>query len=97
MRTLYNVDQAANALGLSARTLSRMRLEGHGPQFIKLGGRVLYDPADLEKWVNANRYGSTSEYAESQSVSAHSSSLSPLQQRTVAGSSRPKREAGYDE
>lgn len=62
MKTLLAVKQAATTLGLSDRTLARMRLEGNGPVFLKLGGRILYDPDNLATWVNCQRFQSTSEY-----------------------------------
>lgn len=34
--------------------------EGHG--YSKLGRRVVYRPEDLEAWIVANRFQSTSEY-----------------------------------
>lgn len=54
--------EAARRLGLSASTLAKMRLYGTGPAYSKLGRRVVYAPADIEAWVSANRFNSTSEY-----------------------------------
>jgi excisionase family DNA binding protein len=54
--------EAARVLGLSASTLAKLRLTGGGPIYSKLGRRVLYRIDDLEEWVRARRYGSTSEY-----------------------------------
>ena len=54
---------AADRLGLSASTLAKMRLYGTGPAYSNLGRRVLYRPEDLEAWISANRFHSTSEYA----------------------------------
>jgi predicted DNA-binding transcriptional regulator AlpA len=49
---------AAQALGLSVRTVERYRADGSGPPFVKLSpgqaGRVRYRRADLESWI-ANR------------------------------------------
>ena len=57
---------AAAMLGLSPRTLERMRVEGTGPEFRKLGpgirSRVVYRPEDIRSWVEALSFGSTSEY-----------------------------------
>lgn len=52
-----NSEEAARILRLSARTLERMRVEGSGPR-----ARVLYRPADIEAWLDAQTYQSTSEY-----------------------------------
>ena len=53
--------QAAELLTLSARTLEKMRLEGRGPDFRKLGRRVVYHLADLESWAESGRRTSTSD------------------------------------
>ncbi len=52
---------AAALLHLSERTLERHRLTGTGPRFVKAGKRVLYRPADIDMWLAANTFGSTSE------------------------------------
>lgn len=54
---------AADALGVSERTLERWRVEGRGPRFVKLGKRVGYTEADLRAFVEAGRRQSTSESA----------------------------------
>ena len=38
----------ANRWRMSPRTLERWRFTGEGPQFIKLGGRVVYRLEDIE-------------------------------------------------
>lgn len=35
---------------MSARTLQRWRQNGQGPQYLKLGGRIVYRLADVEAW-----------------------------------------------
>jgi len=58
---LLNVREAAARLGLSKSTLDKMRCVGKGPRFIKSTDRaVRYDPADLEAWIAARRYGASS-------------------------------------
>lgn len=58
--------EAAAALRISRRTLERMRVDGTGPRYIKAGpgkrSRVLYRQADILSWLDAQTYGSTSEY-----------------------------------
>jgi len=63
---VVDVREAARRLGLSASTLAKMRLYGTGPNYSKLGSRVVYRAEDLEAWVEANRYRSTSEYTARQ-------------------------------
>ena len=59
---LCTTQQAAQRLCLSPSTLNKWRLTGGGPRFIKLNSKVLYDPADLDAWVDARKYDSTSEF-----------------------------------
>lgn len=52
---------AALLLGLSARTLEKHRCFGTGPLYRKLGGRIVYDLADLEAWAALGTRRSTSD------------------------------------
>lgn len=61
---LLDTKAAASWIGFSPGTLENWRTLGRGPKFIKSPGRrgkVLYDPADIEAWKEANRFQSTSE------------------------------------
>lgn len=58
---LLTVRETAERLGLGAGTLNNWRVTGEGPPFLKLGGRVLYDPADLAAWLDERRRKSTGE------------------------------------
>ena len=53
--------EAAFYLGLSARTLEKMRLSGHGPRFRKHGRYVRYHIDDLDAWSEGRRHQSTSD------------------------------------
>ena len=53
--------EAARVLGLSQSTLAKMRLNGNGPIYCKLGRRVVYRPADLEKWLKSRTTRDTSD------------------------------------
>jgi len=44
----FNQIELAARLHISPRTLERWRWAGEGPQFIKLGGRVVYRLEDVE-------------------------------------------------
>jgi len=44
---------AARYVGLSESTLAKLRLNGNGPVYCKLGRRVLYRPAGLEEWLQS--------------------------------------------
>ena len=54
-----NEHQAADVTGLSVKTLRRMRNEMRGPQYVKLGRRVIYSEADLASWLNDHRVETT--------------------------------------
>jgi predicted DNA-binding transcriptional regulator AlpA len=45
-----NTKQAAFYIGLSARTLEKMRLHGRGPRYRKHGRYVRYHISDLDAW-----------------------------------------------
>jgi predicted DNA-binding transcriptional regulator AlpA len=63
---LLTTPEAAKLLRLSRRTLEGMRVSGTGPRYFKLGpgkmAKVVYRTQDLERWLAAFQYGSTSEY-----------------------------------
>lgn len=61
MSHLLNQREASGLLRLSTRTLERLRLSGNGPQYVKLGRRVLYRDADLAEWIANRITRSTSE------------------------------------
>lgn len=61
MQDLLTVEQAALRCGVAAATLNNWRTLGRGPCFIKAGGRVAYDPADIEAWKAERRVSSTSQ------------------------------------
>ncbi|MEQ1718129.1 MAG: helix-turn-helix domain-containing protein, partial [Hyphomicrobium sp.] len=57
---------AAELLRISRRTLERMRVDGTGPRYLKVGpgkrSRVLYRQSEVLAWLERQTYGSTSEY-----------------------------------
>ncbi len=52
---------AAKFVGLSESTLAKLRLNGNGPAYCKLGRRVLYRPSDLEQWLESRITRDTSD------------------------------------
>lgn len=56
-----HTDEAALFLGLSRRTLEKLRTYGTGPLYRKLGGRVVYAVADLQEWADLRTVSSTSD------------------------------------
>lgn len=51
---LAKADEVAAYLGTSANQLNRLRYEGQGPAFVKLGRSVRYRWPDVHAWVDAN-------------------------------------------
>ncbi len=56
-----NTERAAKRVGLSKRTMERLRVTGGGPPFSRIANRIRYTPEDLDAWVLANRRKSTSD------------------------------------
>ena len=58
--------EAADLLRVSRRTLERMRIEGTGPRYLKVGpgkrSRVIYRQTDIITWLDRQSFASTSEY-----------------------------------
>ena len=62
MDRLLNTPEAAKILGLTPQYLKVLRLHGDGPPFVKVAHRaVRYRPSDLEEWIAARTFRSTSE------------------------------------
>jgi hypothetical protein len=59
--TLLNVKEAAKYLHCSPGHLNNLRVQGGGPPYTKKTGRVLYDTADLDRWLSDGKQRSTSE------------------------------------
>ncbi len=52
MTTLLDPKRTAQMLGgVSVKTLAKWRCAGGGPPFIKMGSRVLYAMADVERYI----------------------------------------------
>jgi predicted DNA-binding transcriptional regulator AlpA len=50
----------AERIGIKAKTLDNWRSTGGGPPYYKIGGRVVYDDAEVDDWLAARRRTSTS-------------------------------------
>ena len=53
--------EAARIVGLSESTLAKLRLNGNGPVYCKLGRRVVYRPVDLDHWLQSRTARETSD------------------------------------
>jgi len=47
--------EAAEYIGISEDTLYRLRANGEGPPFIKIGQILLYDTRDIDAWLATKR------------------------------------------
>jgi transposase len=65
---LMNTRQSAAYVGLSPRTMEDHRIKGTGATFRRLGNRVLYRLEDLDAWIDARAFSSTSEYPVAQAA-----------------------------
>ncbi|MBX5179931.1 helix-turn-helix domain-containing protein [Rhizobium lentis] len=48
-------NEAAAYIGKSPSWLNKTRMSGVGPVYMKIGGGVLYDTADLDAWLSGLR------------------------------------------
>lgn len=54
-RTVIDAIEVSKRTGLSARVLRRRRELGQEPVSFRLAGRVVYDPDDVDAWVERQR------------------------------------------
>ncbi|WP_353045147.1 helix-turn-helix domain-containing protein [Mesorhizobium sp. M1365] len=60
---IYSAKQAAELLGVSAKTSANWRCSGSsGLKFVKIGSRVGYLSVEIEEFLDCRAFGSTSEY-----------------------------------
>jgi len=59
-RRLHDPHEASSYLRVARQTLARWRCHGLGPPFVRIGGRIFYDRADLDAFIDANKFQSTS-------------------------------------
>jgi hypothetical protein len=60
--TVMRTREAAAFLKLAESTLCKMRCYRGGPAYLKAGARiVVYDQADLERWLDSRKRVSTSD------------------------------------
>lgn len=67
---LVSTKDAARHLGLSTAYLEKLRVEGGGCVYRKIGSRVLYDMVDLEAWAGSYTRRNTAEYRRSRQSNA---------------------------
>jgi excisionase family DNA binding protein len=55
--TLWTQREAADFLRCSPRTLERLRVEGEGPPYARVGRLVRYDPDAVRAWLKERTRG----------------------------------------
>jgi excisionase family DNA binding protein len=58
---LLSTAEAASYCGSTKSTFEKLRVLGGSAAYIKLGRKVVYDPADLDAWLTEKRRRSTSD------------------------------------
>jgi excisionase family DNA binding protein len=85
--------QAGTYVGLSRRTLEKMRTAGNGPAYRKHGRYVRYHIADLDAWSAARCKNSTPEYGDHPQSARHKRAAAkkdrPFSQQRKEVASRP--------
>ncbi|WP_395697197.1 helix-turn-helix transcriptional regulator [Methylocella sp.] len=61
-----NTSELAAYAGMSKGFFDKKRVFGGGPKYLKVGSRVVYDIADVDEWLAANRRTSTSDVASAE-------------------------------
>jgi predicted DNA-binding transcriptional regulator AlpA len=62
MAKVLNVKSAADYVALSKSQLDKMRCDGSGPRFVRLGRRcVRYRVEALDAWLSSREVGNTTE------------------------------------
>lgn len=59
MSKVLTEQEAAPQVGLAVSTLQKLRVNGGGPRFLKLGRSVRYREDDLTEWLTARVVSST--------------------------------------
>jgi predicted DNA-binding transcriptional regulator AlpA len=54
---------------LSVQTLAKMRLDGRGPRFVKLGSKVGYRRSSIDEWLASRERTSTSSSEPTRAIS----------------------------
>jgi predicted DNA-binding transcriptional regulator AlpA len=58
-----SVRDAAARLSIGVSTMNKLRTYGGGPEFHRIGRRVVYSTKSLDKWVAQRTFETTSQYS----------------------------------
>ena len=59
---LLTVDELAELLGVPVKTVYRWRHRGEGPEPIRVGRFLRFDPADVSRWLEKRKAASVGKY-----------------------------------
>jgi len=59
---LLNNREAAEYLGVAEKTTAKWRCHGGGPPYIKIGGAIRYEQAELDRYIEKCRRHNTSQH-----------------------------------
>jgi len=59
---LLSVDELAELLQVPVKTIYRWRHRGEGPDPIRVGRHLRFDPADVKRWLDARKAASVRRY-----------------------------------
>lgn len=54
--------QASQYMQISEKTLTKWRIQGIGPRFVKIGGLIRYRKLAIDDFLKSKEFNSTSEY-----------------------------------
>ncbi len=84
--TYITTSEAAKILGLSQKTLEKLRVVGGGPRYRKLGRSVRYFEADLFEWADSQVRTSTSDPGiDAEATQASPRLVGAMQESPVTG------------
>jgi hypothetical protein len=61
MKELLDTKGAAAYLKLAKQTMAKLRCQGGGPPYYRVGTKICYAVAELDVWLDARRRRSTSD------------------------------------
>ena len=47
--------ETAARIGVTSANLAKFRMNGVGPEYLKIGRRVFYEPDVVDRWIDAQR------------------------------------------
>lgn len=58
---LLDSASAAERMGIARQTLAIWRTKGYGPNFFRMGRKIVFDPSEIDAFIQSRRRTRTSE------------------------------------